>query len=302
MAKYRPIDVRLWNDRKFLSLNDDGRMLWLFLLTAPSTLPIPGVVVGGPAALSEQLGWSVERFHKGFQELLDHGLSVRADFDARVVWLTNALTRWPPQNPNMVKGWSETWEDVPECTMKHEIWCALKAACSDWSELFDQGFAEPFRNRSAKGLGKGMPNQEQEQEQEERESGKPDTPSLALVPPEPKRDRVAEAADTVVAELNRLTGSKFEAVSKVTRKNIAAIFANKRTVEDMLAVIRFKVAQWRGDERMREHLVPSTLLRPSNFERYVEEARAKSKRGPPRTVEKTDEPANWFPNRSDEVA
>jgi uncharacterized phage protein (TIGR02220 family) len=297
MAKYRPIDVRLWNDQKFLSLDDDGRMLWLFLLTTPSTLPIPGVVVGGPAALAEQMGWSAERFRQGFAQLLAKGLSVRADFDARVVWLTNGIRRWPPQNPNMVRGWSETWEDVPECPMKHEIWQALKVSCADWSELFAKGFPEPFRNGSRM----GMANQEQEQEQEERESGEPDVPLLVLIPSEPKRDPVSSATELVIAELNRLTSSRFETASKVTRKNVASILAAKHSVDEMLDVIRFMVAKWRGDERMREHLVPSTLLRPNNFERYLENARAKAKRAAPAKPAAANE-ERWFPPREDEAS
>lgn len=302
MAKYRPIDVRLWNDQKFLSLSDDGRMLWLFLLTTTSTLPIPGVVVGGPAALSEQLGWPVERFREGFAELLSRGLSVRADFDARLVWLTKAIKRWPPQNPNMVKGWSETWEDVPECPMKHEIWQALRESCERWPEPFAEGFPEP----SVNGSGMGMPNQEQEQEQEEEMSGKPDVPALVLVPLTTKPDPVTETAAAVIGELNRLTGAAFSPTSIPVVRNLKALLGRRHKAETMLQVVRFKVAEWRGTDYAK-YLRPTTLLRPGKFEEYLVELEGKHGRGArstpsaPRTPEDDLEyRAQFLPDRSDE--
>lgn len=169
MAKYRPVDVRLWNDRKFLSLSEGGRMLWLFLLTAPSTLPIPGVIVAGDLSLAEQLGWSPELFRERFAEVLRAGLSIRRE--GRLLWLRNGLRYQPPANPNVIKGWSKTWDDVPECDLKHELWKELRSACSGWSSLFSQLFPEPpngsanhCETEPADRSGNGFI-QEQEQEQ-----------------------------------------------------------------------------------------------------------------------------------------
>src|SRR3990167_6270360 len=89
MATFRTVDTRVWGDRKFLSLSDDGRMLWLFLLTTTFARSIPGVVVAGEAAIAEELGWTVERYRKGYAELLGKGLAVRKE--GRLIWLCNAL-------------------------------------------------------------------------------------------------------------------------------------------------------------------------------------------------------------------
>jgi hypothetical protein len=146
MARYRPIDVRLWTDRRFLSLTDEGKLLWVFLLTTPSTLPIPGVIIGGEATLAEQLGWPVERYRERFQELQQRGMRVRAE--GRVVWLSNALKYQPPANPNTIKGWAKTWDDIPEGELKDSVWEALRIACKSWSglftKLFPKRFGEPF--------------------------------------------------------------------------------------------------------------------------------------------------------------
>lgn len=160
MAKYRPVDVRVWTDRKFNTLSDDGKLLWLFLLTTPSTLPIPGVIVGGPGALSEQLGWTVERFTKGLAELFRKGLGIRFDMASRLVWLTKAGAYQRASNENVFKGWAKTWDDIPECPLKLEIWQSIQAS-KQFTKLFAELFTKPFGNGLPNGQG-----QEQEQEQE----------------------------------------------------------------------------------------------------------------------------------------
>lgn len=166
MAKYRPVDIRLWSDRKFLALGDQGRLLWVFLMTTPSALPIPGVIVAGDAALAEQLGWSPERFTERFRELFDVGLSVRRE--GRVTWLPNALKYQPPHNPNAVKCWAGVWDDVPECSLKHDIWQALKIACKSWDRLFAKLFTEPLDICSPNRSGNGS-TQKQDQKQEQKQ-------------------------------------------------------------------------------------------------------------------------------------
>ena len=145
MANWRPVEVRLWSDRKFLACSDRARLLWLFLLTCPS-LPIPGVVIGGDAALAELLGWSTEQFEELFRELSRNGL--KAHREGRLLWLPNGLKYQRPMNPNMVIGWSKKWDDVPEGNLKCDIWQALKITCKRWSILFAKLFAEPSRNSS----------------------------------------------------------------------------------------------------------------------------------------------------------
>ena len=173
MSRYRPVDVRIWNDRKFLSLSTDARMLWVFLLTTPSSLPIPGVVVGGDGAIAEQLGLEPKLLGGLFDELFRKQLSIRRE--GRLIWLPNALKYQPPRNPNMLKGWSETWDDIPECGLKLEIWQALNTACKSWSKLFGQLFREPLPELFAKQEGKQLSqdqDQEQEQEQEQKKKGR----------------------------------------------------------------------------------------------------------------------------------
>ena len=40
VARYRKIDPRVWNDEKFVSFSDDGKLAFLFVLTHPSMTAI----------------------------------------------------------------------------------------------------------------------------------------------------------------------------------------------------------------------------------------------------------------------
>lgn len=171
MAKYRPIDLRLWNDRKFLALGDEAKLLWLYLLTSSSTISIPGVIIAGEAAMAEHLGWTVERFRERFTEIVRVGLSVRRD--GRLTWLPNALRYQKPSNPNAVKGWAKVWDDVPEGELKIELWQALKIACKSWNGIFDRRFSKPLRDGSGDGSANGCV-QDQEQDQEQKQEQEQD--------------------------------------------------------------------------------------------------------------------------------
>ncbi|HLV85812.1 MAG TPA: hypothetical protein VKV39_02475 [Candidatus Sulfotelmatobacter sp.] len=160
MARYRKIDTRMWGDAKFRALSSpaiSGKYLWIFLLTGPHTTNLPGLFRGGEKSLAEEVGWSVEGFRKGFRELFQEGL-IKADWNARVVWIPNAIKYNPPENPNVVKSWRDSWDEVPECPLKSEAYERLKG----FTEGLGEGFGKAFRKCCAKGLA----NQEQEQEQE----------------------------------------------------------------------------------------------------------------------------------------
>ncbi len=183
--KYRPVHTKLWADAKFNSLSDDGRMVWLMLLTAPSPSPIPGVIIGGEAMLAELMGWSIERFRQGFREPLANGFAMASD--TRLVWLKNAIRHQPPINMNVAKYWATGWSEIPECALKHELWIAIKSACLKWWGTLAAWFPEPLAN----GYPKPSPKQEQEQEQEQYGEGREQQPPAA--PPKRQSRRPARA-------------------------------------------------------------------------------------------------------------
>ena len=84
------------------------------------------------------------------------------------------------------------------------------------------------------------------------------------------RDGDREAVERVVARLNERAGTSFRATTKATAGAIGARLRDGYTVEQMLAVIDAKAAEWMPVPDMRRHLCPETLFRPSKFEKYVQ--------------------------------
>ena len=111
---------------------------------------------------------------------------------------------------------------------------------------------------------------ENENENEnENEKRTPLTPQRGEreVPPD-----VAEATGRFVARLNAATGASYRADSRATRRLVAARLREGHTADELERVVDNMSARWLGDARMGQFLRPSTLLRPSNFEGYLNAA------------------------------
>ena len=147
MSRYRRISLRMNGDAKFRSLSDPqpcGKSLWFHLLTGPHTGIIPGLSSAGEAQLAETLGWSLESFRSSFQEVTSQGMA-EADWGARLLWLPKAIAHNKPQNPNVVRNWSEAWEELPECDLKVKAYQALRAFMESLGEGYAKAFLESFR-------------------------------------------------------------------------------------------------------------------------------------------------------------
>lgn len=173
MARYRTIHVRVWGDEKFRELSQDGRLLWLYLLTNPETTTVPGLFRAGKAAIAEALGWLgerfPERFDERFAELSSRGMA-KADWTARVVWVPNVVLYNPPANPNVVKSWIPHIDEVPECSLKCEALQALREHVSERGERFAEPFIERFPERFPEPSRNGMRNQDQDQDLDQEQA------------------------------------------------------------------------------------------------------------------------------------
>jgi len=145
MARYRKIDVRMWRDRRFMGLTapePNGRDCWIYLLTNAATSNIPGLYHAYEESLARGLGWPLEAFREAFAEVVAHGMA-KADWSAGLVFIPNAVKYDPPQSPNVIKGWADTWDELPECPLKAEAHARLKAlVASIGSDSFCDAFAE----------------------------------------------------------------------------------------------------------------------------------------------------------------
>jgi uncharacterized phage protein (TIGR02220 family) len=81
-----------------------------------------------------------------------------------------------------------------------------------------------------------------------------------------------DEADQVIDLLNHHCNARFKH-AEASRKPIRARLDDGAAVDDCLAVIRHKAAQWANDAKMSEYLRPATLFGASKFDGYLSAAR-----------------------------
>lgn len=89
----------------------------------------------------------------------------------------------------------------------------------------------------------------------------------------------------LINSINEAANTNFRNSSN-NRKLIHARLADGYTEEELIKVIKFKANQWKNNEKMKKYIVLTTLLRPSNFDKYIQE------------VESTPEPQKKKSNTS----
>lgn len=148
---------------------------------------------------------------------------------------------------------------------KSELTGALKG-------LINSGFFEVMQSDSTALAGRyqsAVPEAEAEAEAETTLSGNPD-----LVKPKPKKQNFNIEAAEVLAHLNHVCGSRFQAV----QANVGLVASRLRegaTVASMKAVIDRQHAEWGKDDKMRKYLRPETLFNATKFAGYAGQAEAK---------------------------
>lgn len=142
MAHFRKIDVRIWNDAKFIALSNNAKLIFLFLITHPQMTSL-GAMRGTPQGLAAELQLSTEDFSKAFTEVLEQGLA-KHDRDACCMWLPNFLKYQSAESPNVLRNWVKQVEYIPECELKTRAVAGLKAYAEGLSKGFAKAFAEAF--------------------------------------------------------------------------------------------------------------------------------------------------------------
>ncbi|CAH1653394.1 hypothetical protein CHELA1G11_10630 [Hyphomicrobiales bacterium] len=166
MSKYRKIDPRIWNDAKFRSLSDNGKLVFFMVLTHPSMTAL-GAMRATMGGLAEEIGWRPEAFREAFAEASSKGM-LEHDGKAHLVALPNFIKYNPPESPNVVKAWVGALDHLPECELKSKV--------IQRSVAFARGLSKGFAEALPEEFAKTMPYQEQEQEQEPEQEKKKEIP------------------------------------------------------------------------------------------------------------------------------
>lgn len=167
MARYRKIDVRMWNDRKFRELSDNGKLAFILLLTHPDTTQI-GTIRTRVSNLADELGWQRDAMSHAIQEVTLNGM-IDADEKAGLMVINNFLKYNAPSSPNAFKSWCELIDLMPECDLLDKHVARLKT--------FVDGLSVGMRNaipndlidaiKDAMSRTNGQPCRTQDQEQEQ---------------------------------------------------------------------------------------------------------------------------------------
>ncbi len=297
MARYRKVETAVWGDERFRAMSaakPNGQTLWLYLLCGPRTTTFPGLVVAREAVMADDLGWSVEGFRQAFGEALREGL-VEADWKAGVVVLKKALLDGAgdpretsrPESPNVLRSWSKSWDEVPDCALKADYLRHLGSFAQALGETFAQAFREAFRKALAKASPHPSPNQDQEQKQEQEQDKTPLTPLKGGTPKRSRKqthsDEQVDAAKRTLAHIAKRTGVQYQAAAPHVNLIVARLSEPGVTEHDLRCVVAYcwdptgldwKNATTSDGVPMAKHLVPETLFGPKKLHKYLEPARA----------------------------
>lgn len=189
-TRYRTVETGLWANQQFLNLSDQAKLLYLALRTGPNSSNVPGLWRVFGQGMAELLRWSKQRFARAFAELEQAGLAA-GDWAVGVVFVSGVIDVDPPDNPDVIRGWSVPWSELPECQLKHTASDAFRRHCElrDTHSRSGEGFVAAFDDmcrRAARpepgvgqgdGLGHGarhgvpdrVPHQDQELEPEQEQ-------------------------------------------------------------------------------------------------------------------------------------
>ncbi len=156
MARYRKVDPRIWNDKKFNELSNDAKLVFFFLLTHPHMTAL-GAMRATIPGMAAELGWNEKAFREAFEEARSKAM-VKHDEKASFVWLPKFLKYNKPESPNVVKAWGEAYDLLPECKLKDQLCQQIRHFLEELSKGFREALPEAFAKTSL--------NQEQEPEQE----------------------------------------------------------------------------------------------------------------------------------------
>ncbi|MBP9863405.1 MAG: conserved phage C-terminal domain-containing protein [Kofleriaceae bacterium] len=319
MSRYRKVEVQVWTDEAFRSLSSaqpNGQTLWLYLLTGPRTISIPGVVIGREAVMADDLGWSVEAFREAFAEAFREGLA-EGDWKAGLVVLKKALidsTGEPrdttkPESPNVIKGWAKSWDEVPECSLKTELLQRLHRYSEALGEAFLKAFREAFAKPLAKPLRKEVEILPETRTQDSglrtQDSGKERSAAQAQPSPAPRAvsrsGRKANAKSVDLTDAER--ASCLTVLGKLSDRSGIAYTGRDAHLRLLTAQLRSGVSEsdlrkvvayvsepkesgglgWQGNPEMAAYLRPETLFGPKTINRYLDAAISWADRAYPTT-------------------
>ena len=144
-SRYSKVFVKIWHSKDFRKLSEEGKMLFLYLLTSPHRnmggfyyLPLP--------YLCFDVGLDEERVSKAFEELTDKDMALY-DYNTQVVLIKKWFCYNPIENENQAKGLNKQLAEIPKSKLFKPFVNCVKEYCK-YIESILNGFDIPSENPS----------------------------------------------------------------------------------------------------------------------------------------------------------
>jgi len=253
---FTKIDERLWSDDKYLKLSDDGKLLFLYILSCKHRNMIGLYALPIPYGAFD-LSWTVERFTKGLSELSDNAF-INYNKNTTVVFIKNFLKYNPLENPNQVKGAMKVIQTIPTSTINTEL--------IDYLNTVDKPFIKPLTKLLGEQLGKQVDVDVDVDVKEEEE----------VVVEKNKKNAMANTYKPIIDFLNNKCGTHYRHNTDKTKESINARINEGFTLQDFKIVIEKKADEWTGT-KYEKYLRPQTLF-GTKFESYLNQNIVKEKK------------------------
>jgi len=142
MRDFNKVSPTLWQSARFQGLpSDDGRFLFLYLLTCPHNNSA-GCFWLPDGYACHDLGWEQNRYDAALQSLVAADM-VDHDSENQVVLIERWFRHNPPMNKSHYKGILRQLEKVPSDRLREKAYDALEAAENGTGERKLDGSTQP---------------------------------------------------------------------------------------------------------------------------------------------------------------
>lgn len=216
MRSYNKVSPRFWTSATVRSLSEDGRNLFLYLITCPHN-SILGCLYVPMGYMIADLKWSEQRLRKGLLELVEvekpsgsKGVIIH-DEPKEMIFIRSHFKHNPIQNENQAKAGLKYLATLPD---SFKCFSGLKSRLITVDKPHLDPLIKGLDNRLTKGIANTDTEQEQKQEGESSQGSDFCPEPAAAGPVQPERK--------VVAEVPQLGGKTYEVTEEQRDKWQAA--------------------------------------------------------------------------------
>lgn len=145
MSRYTTVESIIWHDEKFRGLDEDARILFLYLLTSPHS-NMMGLFYLPELYACSDLQWEPERYRRGINTLC-HTLLIEVDRD--IIWVKNYLKHNQIKGEKQVTGLANRLMALPDTKLINSFIQSLgkhllKADFKKFKELYTKPYQYPI--------------------------------------------------------------------------------------------------------------------------------------------------------------